>query len=141
MSFWNTKTFKKEHIVECCNCRSLNGLIELANRRVAVSGGGSSTIDIIDIEKYERIKQIECEEYIGSSDYGCSSLRLLSNGTFIYTHKGCFCQISSTTYEVFFKDKIEKEFQGCAITSISNGKYIIASNDNKCISIFTVDYN
>ena len=27
VSFWNTKTFKKEHTVACCECLSLIGLI------------------------------------------------------------------------------------------------------------------
>ena len=31
VSFWNTTTFKKEHSVKCCDCESLNGLVELAN--------------------------------------------------------------------------------------------------------------
>ena len=141
MSFWNTTTFKKEHIVECCDCTSLNGLIELPNHRVAVSGGLSSTIDVINTETYQLIKQITCEGYIVSGDDGYSSLRLLSNGTFVNSRKGCFCQISSTTYEVLFKDKKEKEFRGETITSILNGKYIIAKNLNKNISIFKVNYN
>ena len=78
VSFWNTKTFTKEHTVECCNC-SLNGLIELPNGCVAVSGGGSSTIDVIDTKTYQRIKQIQCEGYIDGS-FSWSSLHLLSNG-------------------------------------------------------------
>ena len=44
VSFWNTKTFRKEHIVKCCNCCSL---LELPNNCVAVSSGGSSSIDVI----------------------------------------------------------------------------------------------
>ena len=140
VSFWNTTTFKKEHTVECCECFSYNGLIELPNGCVAVSGGRSSTIDVIDTKTYQRIKQIQCEGYIVDS-YGFSSLHLLSNGTFIYSHGDCFCQISSTTYEVLYKDKKEKEFRGYAMTSTSNGKYIIADNWNKGISIFKVDYN
>ena len=139
VSFWNTTTFKKEHSVECCNCWSLNGLVELANRCVAVSGGYSSTIDVIDTEKYQRIKQIECKDYIVGDGY-YSSLHLLNNGSIIYSHGGCFCQISSTTYEVLFKDKMKDEFRGSAITSSSKGKYIIASNYNYGISIFRVDY-
>ena len=141
VSFWNTTTFKKEHTVECCGCFSCNGLIELPNGCVAVSGGSSSTIDVIDTKTYQRIKQIQCEGYIvGSYDYGRSSLHLLSNGTFIYSYNGCFCQISSITYEVLYKDKKEKEFEGDAMTSTSNGKYIIANNWNDGISIFKVDY-
>ena len=141
VSFWNTITFKKEHTVECCECHSSNGLIELPNGCVAVTGGESSTIDVIDTKTYQRIKQIQCEGYIMRSGDGFwSSLHLLSNGTFIYSHCGCFCQISSTTYEVLYKDKKEKEFRGATITSTSNGKYIIADNGNKGISIFKVDY-
>ena len=139
VSFWNTKTFQREYSVECCDCTSLNGLIELPNHHVAVSGGDSSTIDIIDTEHYQRIKQIECKGYIGSDGY-FPSLHLLNNGTFIYSRGGCFCQISSTTYEVLFKDKMKDEFEGDAITSSSNGKYIIANNENKGISIFRVNY-
>ena len=140
VSFWNTITFKREHAVECCQCFSFNGLIELPNGCVAVSGGGSSTIDVIDTKTYQRIKQIQCEGYIVSGS-GCSSLHLLSNGTFIYSHSGCFCQISSTTYEVLYKDKKEEEFGGIAMTSTSNGKYIIANNYNDDISIFKVLYS
>ena len=139
VSFWNITTFKKEHSVECCDCGSLNGLVELANRCVAVSGVYSSTIDVIDTEKYQRIKQIECKDYIVGGGY-YSSLHLLNNGSIIYSHEGCFCQISSTTYEVLFKDKMKGEFIGSAITSSSKGKYIIASNYNSGISIFRVDY-
>ena len=140
VSFWNTKTFQREHSVECCNCHSLNGLIELPNHHVAVSGGYSSTIDIIDTEHYQRIKQIECKGYIRIGDGGYSSLHLLNNGTFIYSRDGCFCQISSTTYEILFKDKMGDEFGGHAITSSPNGKYIIADNWNDGVSIFRVNY-
>jgi WD40 repeat protein len=140
VSFWNTITFTKEHTVECCECLSLNGLIELPNGYVAVSGGTSSTIDVIDTETYQRIKHIQCEGYISGDVWSFSSLRLLSNGTFVYSRKGCFCQISSTTYEVLFKDKKEKEFRGEAITSPSNGKYIIANNNNDGISIFKMNF-
>ena len=105
-----------------------------------MSGGGSSTIDVIDTEKYQRIKQIECKDYIVGDGYYDSSLHLLNNGTIIYSRGGCFCQISSTTYEVLFKDKMKDEFLGSAITSSSKGKYIIASNYNDGISIFRVDY-
>ena len=49
VSFWNTKSFKKEHTVECYNCDSL---IELPDHCVAVSSGCSSTISVIDIERY-----------------------------------------------------------------------------------------
>ena len=69
------------------------------------------------------------------------SLHSLSNETFIYSCSGCFCQISSTTYEVLYKKKKEKEFYGQAITSTSDGKYIIADNYNNGISIFKVNYN
>ena len=140
VSFWNTTTFKKEHSVECCDCWSLNGLVELANRCVAVSGACSSTIDVIDTEKYQRIKQIECKDYIVGGGYYFSSLHLLNNGSIIYSHEECFCQISSTTYEVLFKYKMKDEFIGSAITSSSKGKYIIANNYNRGISIFRVDY-
>ena len=141
VSFWNTTTFKKEHTVECCECLSLNGLIELPNGCVAVSGAKSLTIDVIDTERYQRIKQIKCEGYIVRGGGYSSSLHLLSNGTFIYSHSGCFCQLSSTTYEVLYKDKKEKEFKGYAMTSTLDGKYIIANNDNDGISIFKVTYN
>ena len=137
--FWNTTTFKREHSVECCDCISSNGLIELPNHCIAVSGYSSSTIDIIDTEHYQQVTRIACKGYI-ETGLPYSSLHLLSNGTFIYSHWGCICQISSTTYEVLFKDKMKGEFKGYAITSSSKGKYIIASNDNRGISIFRVDY-
>ena len=141
VSFWNTITFKKEHSVECCDCDSYNGLIELPNHCIAVNSGLSSTIDVIDTEKYERIKQITCEGYIGGIDCSYSSLHLLRNGTFIYSHEEYFCQISSTTYEVIFKFKMEKEFRGDIITSSSNGKYIIADKCSGGLTIFKVDYS
>ena len=80
----------QKHTVTCCGCLSLNGLIELPNRCVAVNGGSSLTIDVIDTEKYQRIKQIKCEGYINGEGY-YSYLHLLSNGTFVYSHLGCFC--------------------------------------------------
>ena len=140
MPFWNTITFKKEHSVKCCCCDSLNGLIELPNHCIAVSGGSSSTIDIIDTKKYKRIRQIGCPGYIVSNGFIFSFLHLLNNGTFIYFCDGCFCQISSTTYDVLFKDKTEKEIGKFAIISSSNGRYIIADNYNRGVSIFRVKY-
>ena len=83
--------------------------------------------------------QIECKDYIVGDGY-YPSLHLLNNGTIIYSHEGCFCQISSTTYEILFKDKMKDEFGGYAIASSSKGKYIIASKYNDGISIFRVDY-
>ena len=143
VSFWSTKTFTKEHSVECCDCSSLNGLIELPNHHIAVSGGWSASIDIINTEHYQRIKQIECNDYIISRNIigYPSSVHLLNNGTFIYSHDKCFCQISSTTYEMLFKYKMINEFGGYyAVISSENGKYIIANNKTKGISIFKVSF-
>ena len=64
LSFWNTITFTKEHTFECCSCWSFNSLIWLPNHCVAVSGRKSYTIDVIDTEIYQLIKQIKCEGYI-----------------------------------------------------------------------------
>ena len=133
VSFWNTITFEKVRTVECCDCENL---IELHNHYVAVSGASSPAIDIIDPENYRAIKRIEYRGYIGSGGL----LHLLNNGTFIYSNEGCFCQISSTTYEVLLPIKMEKEFLGFSIASSSNGEYIIADNWNKGISIFKVSY-
>ena len=78
VTFWNTKTFKKEYTVECCNCTNLNGLIELPNHCVAVSGGLYTTIDIIDTKKYQQTKQIELKENLAIGYYN-SSLRPLNS--------------------------------------------------------------
>ena len=135
VSFWNINTFSKEHSVSCCNCNSFHGIIELPHHRIAVSGGGASTIDIIDTEHYKVIKQIECKNYIDNCS-NFSSIYLLNNETFIYSHEGNFCQIATSTYEVLFKFQIEDEFRGDAIMGLSNGKYIVANNKKKGISIF-----
>ena len=140
ITFWNTKTFAKEHSVGCCNCSSSNGLIELPNHYIAVSGGLSTSIDIIDTDKYQLFKQIECNDYIVSSGVYYSSLHLLNNETFIYSHNGCFCQVSSVEYEIVFKVKMEDEFEGATVINAANGKYIIASNNKKGISIFRIKF-
>ena len=140
VSFWNTKTFMKEKSVTCCGCYSLNGLIELPNHCIAVNGRSSSTIDIIDTETYQLIKQIECGGYINNNN-SYSSLHLLGGGTFIYCHDGYFCQISAITYKVLFKSKMNDEFGGTAITSLSNEKYFIADNKKKGISVFQINNN
>ena len=109
VSFWDTNTFKKGHSVKCCGCFSSNGLIELPNHHIVVTDGNSSTIDIINTQHYQLIKQIKCKGYrVGDGLY--SSLHLLNNDSFIYSCKGCFCQISSTTYEILLKSKMESEF-------------------------------
>ena len=64
---------------------------------------------------------------MGNEVHTSSSIHLLSNGTIIYSHCGCFCQLSSRIYEVLFKGKMEKEFTGETITSLSNEKYIIVA--------------
>ena len=140
VTFWSTKTFKKEYTVECCDCYSLNGLIELPNHYVAVNGGVSSTIDIIDTEHYQRIKQNKYKGYIVDNGGYFSSLHLLSNGTFIYSHLGCLCQISSITYEILKPIKMKNEFEGTTITSSLNGKYILAGNMDRGISTFKINY-
>ena len=96
-------------------------------------------IHIFDTYTYHRIKQIQCKDYLENYDT-FSSLYPLNNGTFIYSHKGYFCQISSTTYEILFKDEVTDEFRGTFIISSSNGKYIIADNENEYISIFRANY-
>ena len=106
------------------DCTSFNGLIELPNHCVAVSGGESLTIDIKDTQKHQLIKQIVCKGYLDNEFLTFSSLHLLNNGTIIYSHNGCFCQISSTTYEILKIIKMEKEFEGRIIISSSNRKYI-----------------
>ena len=90
VSFWNIKTFTKKHTVECCDCFSLNGLIELPNLYVAVSGIDSSTIDvIINTETCQLIKQIQCKGYI--SGYGSAmehSFTLIMDIVIISSSKG-----------------------------------------------------
>lgn len=140
VSFWNTKTFIKEHSVGCCLCWSARGIIELPNHRIAVCGGHSSTIDIIDTEYYQRVKQIEYNGYIVKSDASWSSLIILNHGTFIYIHDERFCQISSTTHEVLVPIRMWDEFKGDAITIALNGKYIISDNRKCGISVFKVNY-
>ena len=140
VSFWNTRTFMKEKSVKCFWCYSLNGLIKLPNHCIAVNGRSSSTIDIIDTETYQLIKQIECGGYININN-SYSSLHLLNGGTLIYYHDGCFCQISTITYKVLFKSKMNDEFGGIAITSLSNEKYFIVDNKKKGISVFKVNHN
>ena len=119
---------------------SARGIIELPNHRIAACGGHSSTIDIIDTENYQRIKQIEYNGYIVKSDASWSSLILLNHGTFIYIHDERFCQISSTTHEVVVPIRMWDEFKGDAITIALNGKYIISDNRNCGISVFKVNY-
>ena len=50
----------------------------LSNNYMAVNGGDSATIDIIDTEHYQGIKEMDCKGYIGSSD-DWSSHYLLHN--------------------------------------------------------------
>ena len=138
ISFWNTKTFQKERSILCFPCYSLNVFIELPNHNIAVSSG--LLINIIDPITYKRIKQIECQDYLDPYTNRMCSLHLLNNETFIYSHGGSFCQISSTTYEVIFEVNMENEFRGDFITSSINGKYIIAGNENNNMSIFRVKY-
>ena len=140
ISFWNTKTFIKEHSIECCHCWSWNGLIELPNHYIAVNGGEATTIDIIDTERYKLFKRIECNDYIIKGGDVVSSLHMLNNGTFIYSHIGRFCQISSNDYNILFKTKMGDEFRGDTIISSSYGKYILTSNKKKGISIFRVEF-
>ena len=140
ITFWNTNTFAKEHSVGCCNCSSSNGLIELPNHYIAVSGGLSTSIDIIDTDNYQLFKQIECNDYIISSGVYYSSLHLLNNETFIYSHNGCFCQVSTNEYEIVFKVKMEDEFEGATVISSSNDKYVVASNNKKGVSIFKIKF-
>ena len=126
-----------ELTVTCCDCTSL---IKLPNHCVAVSSGKSSKIHVIETEYYQLIKVIECKDYIVSDGYNYSSLHLLNNGTFIYSHRGCFCQISSMTYKVIFKYKRKNEFEGSVTISSSNGKYIIVDNWSYGLSIYKVNY-
>ena len=62
VTFWNLKTYKKEHTVNCCIANSYNGLIELSNNYIAVTGGDSSSIDIINTDTYEVFKNIKLEK-------------------------------------------------------------------------------
>ena len=84
----------------CCDYTSL---IKLPDHCVVVSGGKSSKIHVIETEYYQLIKVIECKDYIDSDGHDYSSLHLLNNETFIYSHRVCFFQISSMTYKVIFK--------------------------------------
>ena len=139
ISFWNTNTFIKEHSVPCCACHSNSGLIELSNHYIAVNGGTSLSIDIIDTEHYQRIKQIECKDYIISMEGSVSSLSLLNSEILVYSHHECCCLISKT-YEILHNTKIQGEFEGSAIINSLNGKYIAASNANTGISMFSLNF-
>ena len=138
ISFWNMKTLMKEHTMKCCYC-DRNGLIELHKHYIAVSGGNSTSIDIIDTHKYKVIKQIECAEYIAGNG-GVSSLRSLNNGTFIYCHDGALCQIEVDSCDVVFKIKMEEEFKGTDVVCTMDGKFVIANSGKKGMSVFKVKY-
>ena len=143
ISFWEMETFTKENSVQCCDCCSLNGLIELPKHYIAVSGGLAKSIDIIDTDNYQLFKQIKCDNFIfGNSGISVyySSLCLLDNKSFIYSHNGYFCQVSSTENEILFTDKMEDTFEGANIIYSSNGKYIIGNNKQKGISIYKVGF-
>ena len=85
VSFWDTRTFKKEHTVECCKY-SLNGLIELSNHCIAVNAVDDSAIYVIDTEEYQQIRQTRYEGYIGSGSGNLySSLHVLSNGIHLFS--------------------------------------------------------
>ena len=138
ISFWNVNALMKEHTMKCCHC-DRNGLIELHKHYIAVSGGNSMTIDVIDTYKYKVVKQIECAEYIVGSG-GVSSLRKLNNGTFVYCHDGTFCQIEVESCDVVFKIKMEEEFKGTDVVCTMDGKFVIANSGKKGISVFRVKY-
>ena len=138
ISFWNVNALIKEHTMKCCHC-DRNGLIELNKHYIAVSGGNSMSIDVIDTHNYKVVKHIECEEYIVQSN-NVSSVRCLNNGSFVYCHDGCLCQIEFESCDVVFKVKMEEEFKGTTVVCTANGKYIIANNNKKGISIFTIKY-
>ena len=138
ITFWNVNTSVKDHTMKCCHC-DRNGLTELHEHFIAVSGGDSSSIDVIDTHKYKLVKQIKCNGYIGSSN-NVAALCLLNSASFVYCHDGCFCQIDSTCWDVVFKLKIDGEFKGTTVVCTADGKYIVANNDKKGISVFKIKY-
>ena len=83
-------------------------MIKLPNHCVAVYGFNSTIDIIIDTECYQLITRISFKDY----DFRerSSSLHLLNNGTFVFFNQGCFCQISSTTYEVMFNVETSTHF-------------------------------
>ena len=142
ISFWNTLTFNKENSVKCCSVWSRHGLIELPNQFIAVNGGLSDSIDIIDTDNYNVYKKIKCEDFIVSSSNSVyfSALNLLTNGTWIYAHEMKFCQVSFKEWDVVFKKEMKDEFSGNAIINMCDGKYIIATNCIKGVSVFKVEF-
>ena len=67
-------------------------------------------------------------------------MNLLMNGTGIYSHEMKFCQVSFKEWDVIFKKEMKDEFSGNAIINLCDGKYIIATNCIKGVSVFEVEF-
>ena len=142
VTFWNLRTYKKEHTVRCCIGSSYKGLLELSNNYVAVTGGGSSStasIDIIDVINHKLFKKIKYDCITGDGYY--PSLSSLNKGTFIYAHNNYLCQLSANNFDLKFKIKTTNEMTGISIISNSSAKYLISTNEQSGISIFKIEYS
>lgn len=134
---WDINGYQKEMIIECCGAKSLNGLIELNKRLIAVNGGNSSSIDVIDVDKWIVVYRIKEEKFI--VDDGCySCVCLLNEDMFVYVHGECCCGVGVKDMKVEFKRKVRGEFCGRGVVVVCEGKYVLIGDCYDGVTVFEI---
>ena len=123
--FWNLNTCELINAVNGIGCYSLNGMIELVNGNV-VCINEKGVINVIDVEHFTIIKEINVEGYIN----GYGSLCLVDVSSFCCCCKGKFIQVEYPGYTVIYKgDYQEEEFDGdAAMVLYERGKCFVCEN-------------
>ena len=134
---WNINSYQKETVIECCGAKTLNGIIELNKGLIAVNGGNSYSIDIIDVIMGKVIYKVKDKTFIVGNDY-YSSICLLTNEVFVYVHSECLCEVFIKELKIGFKKKIKGEFCGRGAIVVNKGKYILIGDCFDGVTVFEV---
>lgn len=137
LEFWDMRTrTRTQSIKGSSTTYSINSMIELPHKRVAIStNNADNAIVIIDASKCVVVKEITLKGFITH----CSSLCLVDDSSFVYVYDGRVVQIAIKDFSVIYKTTTEKALNGFyGVLSAEHGKYMLISNNTNGINVVSL---
>ena len=137
LEFWDVRTrTRTQSIRGVFTTYSINSMIELPHKRVALSTNNSdNAIVIVDASKCVVVKEITLKGFITH----CSSLCLVDDSSFVYVYDGRVVQIAIKDFSIIYKTTTEKALNGFyGILSAEKGKYMLISNNTNGINVVSL---
>ena len=137
LEFWDVRARKRMHSIKgLFTTYSINSMIELPHKRVALSANNAdNAIVIIDASKCVVVKEITLKGVISH----CSSLCLVDDSSFVYIYEGKVVQVAIKDFSIVYKTTTEKTLNGFyGLLLAENGKYMLISNSTNGINVVSL---